>query len=119
RRRSVDRGNGDADAAARIGTEWLKARELGAEGALAAYGRAGIRHDLARVVLSGADDQVKNAIAVDIPHGDVDGAFKARERDDRSDEAVAVAVVQTNLGRSAGRAWNGHRINGDGGDDVD
>ena len=93
--------------------------ELSAEVALAAYGRACISNDLRRMVLSRAEDQVKNAIAVDIPHGDVDGAFKAGERDDRSDEPVAVAVIQTDLGRPPGGAWNGHRIYGDGGYDVD
>ena len=71
------------------------------------------------MVLAGADDQVKHAITIDIPHGDIDAAFKAGKRDDRRHEPVAVAVVQTHLGRFAGGAGNRHRINGDGRYDVD
>ena len=46
--------------------------------------RAGIGDDFRRVVLAGADDQVEHAIAINIPHRDIDAAFETRERDDRA-----------------------------------
>src|SRR5262245_34521173 len=71
------------------------------------------------MVLAGADDQVEDAITINIPHRHIDAAFKTGKRDDRSDEPVAIAVVETDLGRFAGGAWNGHRINRDGGYHID
>ena len=116
--RPVDLRNSHADTATRDGIEGLEARQLRPEGAFATYGRTGVGHNFGRVVLSRADDQVKNAITINIAHRYVDAAFKTGKRDDGGDEPVAVAVVQTDLGRFAAGAWNGHRINGDGRYDV-
>src|SRR5262249_50513985 len=118
-RLAIDLRNGHVDTATRGGIERLEARQLRPEGAFAADGRAGIGHNLGRAVLAGTDDQVKDAITINIPHRYIDAAFKPGKREDGGDEPVAVAVVQTDLGRSAGGAWNGHRINGDGRYDVD
>jgi hypothetical protein len=56
------------------------------------------------VVLTGADNQVQYAVAIDIAHRDIDAAFKTGERNDGADEPVAVAIIQTNLGRFTGPA---------------
>src|SRR5262249_1760576 len=109
-RRSIDLCSSDADAAARGGVERLEARQLGPEDASPANGCTGVGHDFGRAACSGPDDQVENAITVEIAHHYIDAAFKAGKRDDGGDEPVAVAVVQTDLGRFAGGAWNGHRI---------
>src|SRR5580693_573938 len=50
-----------ADATARFGIERLEMRQLCPEAAFAADRRAGINHDLRRVILTGADDQVEYA----------------------------------------------------------
>src|SRR5262249_6664055 len=118
-RHAIDLRDSHADTATRGGIERPEARQLGPEGPLAADRRAGIGHDLRCVVLAGADDQVKHAVTIDIPHGDIDAACKPGKRDDRGDEPIAVAVVETDLGRSAGGTWNRRRIDGDGGYDVD
>ncbi len=80
-RRAVDLRRGDADAAARPAREGLEARELGREGAFADSRAARIGDDLRRMVLAGADDQVEDAVTVDIAHGDADAALEAGERD--------------------------------------
>src|SRR5262249_16852008 len=117
-RRPIDLRNSYADPAARDRLERLEARQLRPESALATYGRTGVGHNFGRVVLPRADDQVKNAITINIPHRYIDAAFKTGKRDDGGDEPVAVAVIETDLGRFARGPWNGYRINGDGWYDV-
>src|SRR5262249_17459062 len=115
----VDLRGSYADTATRGRLECLKVRQLRSEGPFAAYGCPGVGHNFRRAVRPRADDQVKNAITINIPHRHIDAAFKTGKRDDGGDEPVTVAVVQTDLGRFAGGAWNGHRINGGGRYDVD
>src|SRR5262249_13785742 len=110
----VDLRSSDADAATRGRLEGLKARQLRSEGPSAPYGCTGVGHNFRRAARPRADDQVKNAITINIPHRYIDVAFKTGKRDDGGDEPIAVAVVQTNLGRFARGAWNGYRINGGG-----
>ena len=68
--------------AAATETPPLKARRKGLEaGAFAGeVGLAGIDHDLRCVILAGADDQVVDAVAVDIAHGDADRRRRNRRR---------------------------------------
>ena len=75
----------------------LEARQLCPEGAFPTYGRAGVGHNLGGVVRPAPDDQVKNAVAINIPHRYIDAAFKTGKWDDGGDKPVTVAVVQTNL----------------------
>src|SRR5215471_19094252 len=114
----VDLRSSDADTATRGRLEGLKARQLRSEGPSATYGCPGIGHNFRRAARPRADDQVKNAITVNIPHRYIDAAFKTGKRDDGGDEPVAIAVIETNLGRFARGAWNGDRINGGGRYDV-
>src|SRR5262249_24600522 len=114
----VDLRGSYADTATRGRLECLKVRQLRSEAPFAAYGCPGVGHNFRRAARPRADDQVKNAITINIPHRSIDAAFKTGKRDDGSDEPVAVAVVQTNFGRFARGAWNGYRINGGGRYDV-
>src|SRR5262245_27936596 len=126
RRSSDDVGGGHpvgmpssyADTATRGRLECLKACQLRSERPFATYGCTGVGHNFRRAARPRADDQVKNAITINIPHRYVDVAFKTGKRDDGGYEPVAIAVVQTNLGRFSAGAWNRHRINRDGRYDV-
>src|SRR4029078_2831536 len=66
----IDLCSGHADPGAPSGIERLETRQLCSEGAFAAYRRARINHNLRRVILAGADDQVEYAVTVDIAHCD-------------------------------------------------
>src|SRR5215468_2956331 len=116
--RPVDLRSSYADTATRGRLECVKARQLRSERPSATYGCPGVGHNFRRAARPRADDQVKNAVTVNIPHRYIDVAFKTGKRDDGGDEPVAVAVVETNLGRFARGAWNGDRINGGGRYDV-
>src|SRR5262249_25206709 len=115
---AIDLRSSDADAATRGRFECLKARQLRSEGPSATDGCPGVGHNFRRAARPRADDQVKNAITINIPHRYIYVAFKTGKRDDGGDEPIAVAVVQTNFGRSARGPWNGYRINGGGRYDV-
>src|SRR5439155_22333270 len=80
---------------------------------------AGIGDDLGGVIFTGADDQVENAIAINIAHRHVDASFITWEWDDRAYQPVTIAIIETNLRRAAGCAGNRHGINRDRGYDVD
>src|SRR5215475_5264842 len=68
----VDLRNSDADTATRGRRECLKVCQLRSEGPFATYGRTGVGHDFRRMVLAGADDQVEDAITINIPHRHID-----------------------------------------------
>ena len=84
-----------------VGIERLEARQFGRERRLAAVRLPRIGDDLGRVALPGADDQVEDAVAIDVAHGDAGRSLKAREWRDRGDEPVAIAVIHLDLGRVA------------------
>ena len=71
------------------------------------------------MIFTGADDQVENAIAINIAHRHVDAPFITREWNDRAYQPVTVAIIETNLRRAAGCAGNRHGINRHRGYDVD
>src|SRR5262249_3866452 len=62
----VDLRSSDADTAALGRLECLKARQLRSEGASAPYGCTGVGHHFRRAARPRADDQVKNAITINI-----------------------------------------------------
>ena len=74
---AVDLRSGHADAAARRRIESLEAGKLGRERRLAVLRLARIGDDLRRVVLAGADDEIVDAVVVDVAHGDARRALKA------------------------------------------
>src|SRR5690348_5385104 len=71
------------------------------------------------MIFAGANDQVEDAIAINIAHRYVDGSLITREWDDCAYQPVTIAVIETNLRRVAGCPGNRHGINRDRWYDVD
>jgi hypothetical protein len=78
------------------------------------------RNHFRSMVFSGADDQVENAVTVNICHRDVEISRISLERDDRGKDFVVPSVENAHLGRIGSRAtWHDHCVAGYRRNDVD